>query len=192
MWAYHCPVRTLPPALFFFSLTLSQSLSRSLPGSCIFNPLSSSVSQGTRHVEQQLRFFFFFWGVRLFYDALAPTCCNRLRGTRRSLGSPKFPTKPHLPHARFSTCDLTFPPQPDSIPHSKSESVSKSKIEFNTQNRQYVINGQLDCWIAQSRRTFHVQLMRNKFSKRINIPINHIQIAIYSFCICLQCQCRIA
>lgn len=108
MWAYHCPTRTLPPPLFL-SLTLPYSLSRSLPGSCIFNPLSSSLSQGTRHVEQQLRFFLFFWGVRLFYDALAPTCCNRVRGTRRSLGSPKLPTKPHLPHARFSTCDLTFP-----------------------------------------------------------------------------------
>lgn len=89
---------------FSLSLFLPLHVSRSLPGSCIFNPLSSSLSQGTRHVEQQLRFFSSFWGIRLFYDALAPTCCNRLRGTRRSLeiapSPPPLKSVNHICHMR--------------------------------------------------------------------------------------------
>lgn len=142
MWAYHCPTRTLPS----LSISLPLAVSRSLPGSCIFNPLSSSLSQGTRHVEQQLRFFFSFWGIRLFYDALAPTCCNRLRSTRLSLGIAPSPPPPksvnHICHMRDFQHVIWRSPS-SLISHSKSETEfeTKSKIEFNSQNRQSVING---------------------------------------------------
>lgn len=131
MWAYHCPTRTLPPPLFL-SLTLPYSLSRSLPGSCIFNPLSSSLSQGTRHVEQQLRFFFFFLGGSDCFMTHLPQLVAIECVARVALWGAPSCLLNHICHMRDFQHVIWRSPASSFIPHSKSESVSKSKIEFNT------------------------------------------------------------
>lgn len=122
-----------PPSL---SRALPLRVSRSLPGSCIFNPLSSSLSQGTRHVEQQLRFFFsssFFGGSDCFMTHLPQLVAIDCVARVAPQGLPRVPPhtekrKPHLPHARFSTCDLTFPfPASFHIPNPKTNSKRNRK-----------------------------------------------------------------